>query len=141
MEKTYLALLALLLLPVIVDFFFFFIMIKGATSTMTTTKTLVTSCQTACWPYLTNAMSTAINGSNKPIIVVDAPARIPAPASTSSIKFCLFYIRSELLFRINYYYYKFIKCNFYFGNVLSCSVVSFAFRTSTLVLEFHSLAL
>jgi hypothetical protein len=57
------------------------------------------------------------------------------------LKFCLFYIRSELLFRINYYYYKFIKCNFYFGNVLSCSVVSFAFRTSTLVLEFHSLAL
>jgi hypothetical protein len=36
---------------------------------------------------------------------------------------------------------KVIKCNFYFGNVLSCSVVSFAFRTSTLVLELHSLAL
>jgi hypothetical protein len=36
---------------------------------------------------------------------------------------------------------KSIKCNFYFGNVLRCSAVSFAFRTSTLVLELHSLAL
>jgi hypothetical protein len=71
--------------------------------------------------------------SSKPAQLYDFSNLLITTNSSFKFKFCLFYIRSELLFRINY--------NFYFGNVLSCSVVSFAFRTSTLVLEFHSLAL
>jgi hypothetical protein len=58
-------------------------------------------------------------------------------------KFCFVYSILEVSFysELIIIIIKFIKCHFYFGNVLSCSVVSFAFRTSTLVLEFHSLAL